>query len=64
MNLNNIAKINWNIKAEPKDGISLDELIYKMKELGNNIIEINYKENYILINQGEQEFKNNYIEGK
>ena len=37
------------IKAVPVEGVTLDELIIKMKELGNKVIEINREGNYLLL---------------
>lgn len=42
-----IKKIETVIIAKPSEGMSLNELKLKLEELGNPIIEINEKENYI-----------------
>lgn len=37
------------IKAVPREGMTLDELVEKMKEIGNEVVEINREGNYLLI---------------
>ena len=37
------------IKATPREGVTLDELAAEMEDLGNEILETNYEENYLII---------------
>lgn len=37
------------IKATPREGMTLDELVENMKEIGNEVLEVNREENYLLI---------------
>lgn len=40
------------IKATPREGMTLDELILKMNEVGNEVLETNYAGNYLLMKHG------------
>lgn len=42
-----IAKVETIMIATPPEGVTLDELKRKLEELGNPILEVNYKENHI-----------------
>lgn len=37
------------VKATPREGMTLDELVLKMKEIGNEVLEVNHEENYLLL---------------
>lgn len=37
------------VRAVPREGMSLDELADKMKQIGNEVLEINREENYLLL---------------
>lgn len=37
------------IKATPREGMTLDELIEKMEEIGNKVIAVNREGNYLLL---------------
>lgn len=37
------------VKAVPREGMTLDELVVKMEEIGNEVLEINRRGNYLLL---------------
>lgn len=37
------------VKAIPREGMTLDQLVVKMSEIGNEVLEINREENYLIL---------------